>query len=188
MPNRTVAALAFVSFVLACSMSAAQPVAPSSARADIARALSAAPASVAAGAAVVRMDDHGKTTELRPGRNGWTCMPEDPGTPVPYPVCLDRNGFQWFEAAMAGRAPDPDKVGYSYMLRGGTAWSATDPAATSLPKGETKYLTLPPHIMILSARLAATSGFPSGESQPDPGKPFVIYGATPFAIIIMPVK
>ena len=42
---------------------------------EIAQALTAAPRGVAAGAAVVRMDSHGRTTKLRAGTNGWTCIP-----------------------------------------------------------------------------------------------------------------
>lgn len=53
------------------------------------------------------MGDDGRTTELRRGDNGWTCLPRDPGTPKPAPVCLDRNGLAWFQAAMSGREPDP---------------------------------------------------------------------------------
>lgn len=154
----------------------------------IARAVSAAPASIAAGAAVVQMDDQGKTTELRPGSNGWTCMPSDPGTPVGRPVCLDQNGLAWFRAAMSGHEPDPGKVGYSYMLQGGTIWSNTDPTATALPKGEKTYIAVPPHIMMLNARLAIESGFPSGQAHPDTTRPFVMYGGTPYAILIMPVR
>jgi hypothetical protein len=155
---------------------------------EIELALSAAPAAVAGSAAVVRMDDHGVITRLRSGSNGWTCMATDPGTPISYPVCVDQAGLQWFEAVMAGRPPDPASVGYSYMLAGGSVWSATDPAAASLPAGETKPIMVPPHIMVMNAKLAADSGFPSGEAHPDTGKPFVLYGGTPWAILIIPVR
>jgi hypothetical protein len=154
---------------------------------EIALALSAAPAAIASGAAVVKMDDHGATSVLRQGTNGWTCMPTDPGTPISHPVCVDRNGLEWFRAVMAGQLPDASKTGYSYMLDGGSAWSTTDPAATSLAAGETAPIVLPPHIMILNARIAEDSGFPSGEARPDARKPFVMYGGTPWAILIIPV-
>ncbi len=153
----------------------------------IARARSAAPAAIGARAAVVDMDDHGGTTALAVGDNGWTCMPNDPGTPVPQPVCVDRNGLAWFEAAMAGRPPDPAAVGYAYMLKGGTAWSFADPAATKLPEGEREAPAVGPHIMLLSARLAADSGFPSG-AHPDLHRPFVAYAGTAYALVIIPVN
>lgn len=161
---------------------------PAPGKDPIALALSAAPPSVRTGAAVVTMDDQGRMTELRRGDTGWTCMPTDPGTPVSYPVCVDPNGLAWFEAVMTGHEPDPGKVGYSYMLQGGTTWSNLDPMAMALPKGEKDWVDLPPHIMILSAKLAKESGFPSGEAHPNTHKPFVMYGGTPYAIIIIPVK
>jgi len=42
--------------------------------------------------------------------------------------------------------------------------------------------------MILNARLANSSGFPSGQANPDTSKPFVMFGGTPFALLIIPVK
>ena len=134
------------------------------------------------------MDDMGKVTLLRRGDNGWTCMPADPGTPIGYPVCLDQNGFAWFQAAMAGKEPDATKVGYSYMLQGGSVWSTLDPTATRLPAGEEKPVMFPPHIMIMNAKIAKDSGFPSAVAHPDTHQPFVLYGGTPYAILIIPVK
>ncbi len=154
---------------------------------EIARALSAAPSSVSKDAAVVAIDEKGHFTELRKGSNGWTCIPRDPGTPLGHPVCVDQNGLEWFHEAMAGRAPDPTKVGYCYMLKGGSVWSNTDVAATKLPVGEKTYITIPPHVMIFNAKLAEQSGFPSGP-HPDTSKPFVMYGGTPYAVITLPVK
>lgn len=157
------------------------------AKAQIERALSAAPAAVAKDAAVVEVDDNGHMTELRPGHNGWTCIPSDPGTPVGHPVCVDQNGMAWFEAAMSGKTPDSNKVGYSYMLQGGSVWSNVDIAATQLPSGQKHYITVPPHVMILNAKIANESGFPSGQMEPDTSKPFVMYGGTSYAVLIIPV-
>ena len=161
---------------------------PDSTQAAIVRALSAAPAAVSARAAVAEMDDSGHLTMIRSGDNGWTCLPHDPGTPLGHPLCLDRNGLTWLEAAMTGKAPGPALVGYSYMLRGGSVWSNTDPTAMALPAGEKSYVTIPPHFMVFNARLAHGSGFPSGEAHPDTHKPFVMYGGTPFALLIFPME
>ncbi len=155
---------------------------------EIRRALSAAPAQVAAEATVVAMDATGNTKELRHGTNGWTCLPRDLGTPQEQPLCLDKNGLAWYQAAMAGKAPDPNLVGYSYMLQGGSVWSNLDPAATRLAPGQRDFIHVPPHIMILNARAAQTSGFPSGVAAPDTHKPFVMFGGTPFAVLIIPVQ
>lgn len=153
----------------------------------IARALSAAPDSIAAHAAVAEMDEHGNITELRAGDNGWTCLAHDPGTPKGHPLCLDKNGLDWMKDAMAGRVPAPDKTGYSYMLQGGTSWSNLDVSAMQLPPGQKSYITIPPHIMVMNAKIAQDSGFPSGEIYPDTSQPFVMYGGTPYAILMIPV-
>ncbi len=170
-------------------MAAAQSTAQQgNTRSEIERALSAAPPQIAEKAAVVSMDDNGQTKELRKGENGWTCLPHDPATPVGHPLCLDKNGWEWMQAAMTGHAPDPDKIGYSYMLQGGTTWSNTDVSATKLPSGQKDFIRIPPHFMILNARIANSSGYPSGEANPDTHKPFVMYGGTPHAVLMIPLE
>ena len=60
----------------------------------IANALSAGPASIAEGAAVVDWPIDptlGGGQELRAGTNGWVCRPDDPTTPTNDPRCLDEN-------------------------------------------------------------------------------------------------
>ncbi len=177
-------AFGFLVFTSVAQVAGVQPAGVS----DIDWAISAAPKSIGAHATVARMNDDATLTVLREGNNGWTCLVHDPGTPSGHPLCLDRNGLAWMQAAMAGHAPDPELVGYSYMLKGGTTWSATDATATALPKGESDYVRIPPHVMILNARIAEASGFPSGEAHPDTHKPFVVYGGTPFAILIIPTE
>jgi hypothetical protein len=160
---------------------------------EIVRALSAAPPSVAADAAVVHLDDKGRKAELRPGSNGWICLaneadPLHPDGIEHHPVCYDKYGMEWLEAWESHRGPDPDHVGYAYMLQGGSSWSNTDPGATKLAPGQKDFIRIPPHIMILNAKVAETSGFPSGQSDPDTHKPFVMFGGTPAALLIIPVK
>jgi len=156
-------------------------------QAQIRRALSAAPQGIAAKATVGVLDPHGKLKELRHGSNGWTCLPAATGDPDPLPYCVDPNGLAWIESVMTGKMPDPRKPGYSYMLQGGSAWSNVDPNARSLTAGRKDYIHIPPHIMILSQRIADESGFPSG-ADPDPTQPFVMFGGSPYAILILPVK
>ena len=182
-PTKTV-----ISSVALCTFgSTAAQSAPVLASAQlIARAQSAAPADVANGAAVTLFDDKGQPTALRKGTNGWTCVPYDVGTPTRSPLCLNQGGLAWYSAALAGKEPDPNVVGYSYMLKGGSVWSNTDPAATKPVAGKS-YVAVPPHVMIMNAKLARESGLPSGESAPDTAKPFVLLGGTPFAVIILPV-
>lgn len=150
-------------------------------------ALSAAPPAIAADATVLGRDGKGDTIVLRQGRNGWTCL-MTVTDPVRLPVCYDANGMAWRKAIIAGHAPDPDKPGLSYMLKGGSAWSNTDPKADKLPPGMKTYIRIPPHVMILDARAANASGLPSGQASPDTRKPFVMFGGTQYAILIIPVN
>jgi hypothetical protein len=163
------------------------------AKSQISLALSSAPPSVAANATVGVMDDKGQVTELRHGTNGWTCLAPD----VPpshhdsiehHPACFDKAGLQWIQSFEAGAVPKPDQIGYSYMLQGGSSWSNTDPHAKQLPAGQRDFIRIPPHIMILNARVANSSGFPSGQTDPDTHQPFVMFGDTPYAILIVPVS
>lgn len=117
------------------------------AEAEISQALSAAPASIAAQAAVVILRDKGRKEELRAGTNGWTCLARDANAPddgiAHHPSCFDKYGLEWIESYMAGDKPNPDHVGYSYMLQGGSSWSNTDPLATKLGRGQIDYIRMP---------------------------------------------
>ncbi|MGZ6040346.1 MAG: hypothetical protein ACXWKR_16885 [Phenylobacterium sp.] len=148
----------------------------------IASAVSAAPAAIGAGATVMTMD--GKV--LRKGTNGWTCFPDDPGTPGKDPMCVDKNGMDWMSALMA-KKPPPSAVGMAYVLQGGSDASNLDPFVTKPPAGA-KWVATGPHTMVLSASVAAASGYASKQAAPDTSKPYVMYGGTPYAHIMFPVK
>lgn len=157
--------------------------APAMAAVDpIASATSAAPPTIGRAATVMSMD--GKV--LRKGTNGWTCFPDDPGSPGNDPMCVDKNGLAWFNALMA-KKPPPPVAGMAYMLQGGSDASNLDPFATKPPSGA-KWVTTGPHMMILSASVAAASGYPNKQANPDTTKPYVMYGGTPYAHIMFPVK
>jgi hypothetical protein len=146
----------------------------------IASALAAAPRAVASGASVMTGD--GKM--LRKGSNGWTCMPDNPVTPGPDAMCFDKAGMAWAMAWMGHKQP-PATTGFAYMLAGGTDFSNTDPYSTKPTAG---WVRTGPHLMILSAEAAASSGYPSGQTHPDTSKPYVMFGGTPYAHIMMPVR
>ena len=148
----------------------------------IASAISAAPASVGAAATVATMD--GKV--LRKGTNGWTCYPDDPGSPGNDPMCVDKNGQAWMNALMA-KKPPPKAVGLAYMLQGGSDASNLD-AFQAKPAAGQKWVSTGPHMMILSAEAAAASGYPTKQANPDTTKPYVMYGGTPYAHIMFPVR
>jgi hypothetical protein len=74
------------------------------------------------------------------------------------------------------------------MLQGGSGWSNTDPMAEKLPPNRKDYFHIPPHFMILDAKMANESGLPLHDPDPDTHFPFVMFGGTPYAILIIPVQ
>ena len=81
------------------------------------------------------MGKDGKMRTLRKGTNGFTCMPDNPATPGPDPMCMDKNSMEWVGAWVAHKPPPAGKVGFMYMLSGGTDASNTDRYAKA-PNGE----------------------------------------------------
>ena len=64
----------------------------------ITSAMAAAPTRVGAGATIVAMGADGKMRTLREGSNGFTCMPDNPATPGPDPMCMDAAAMAWAHA------------------------------------------------------------------------------------------
>ena len=108
------AAAALASASLAFAQSGGQD------EARIRSAESAAPAAVGGGATIVAMNADGTIRVLRSGSNGFTCMPDNPATPGPDPMCMDANAQRWVEAWVGHKPPPEDNVGLMYMLGGGT--------------------------------------------------------------------
>lgn len=150
----------------------------------IADAQSAAPASIAHSAAVVVPQPDGSLKTLRQGSNGWTCIPDDPNTPADDPMCADTNGMKWAAAWMAHKPPPPNSVGLAYMLKGGSDPSNTDPFATK-PAAGADWVKTGPHLMVLGADSLNKLYQPS--PTPDTSKPYVMFGGTPYAHIMVPV-
>ena len=96
----------------------------------IASAETAAPKAVSAGATIYAAGEDGQMRIVRDGTNGWWCMPDSPATPGPDPMCGDANAMEWAMAWIGHKEPPAGKVGFIYMLAGGTDASNTDPFAT----------------------------------------------------------
>jgi len=92
-------------------------------------ATSAAPEAIAKGATIIDVAPDGKIRVVRQGTNQFTCMADNPNTPGPDPMCADRNAMEWVEAWLSKKEPPKNKVGFMYMLAGGTDASNTDPYA-----------------------------------------------------------
>lgn len=152
----------------------------------IAKAERAAPAAVAKGATIVAMDAGGKMRTLREGHNGFTCMPGNPAVPGPDSMCMDQNAFAWAGAWMAHKPPTPGKVGFMYMLEGGTDFSNTDPFATKPGPGN-HWIKTGPHVMIVGADPSFYDAYPKSP-DPDTKMPYVMWAGTPYQHLMVPVK
>ena len=165
--------------------SAAPAAAPTGDEAKVQSALSAAPEGIAKDAMVMDLNADGTMKELRAGSNGFTCLPDNPGTPGPDPMCADANGMAWMDAYMKKQPPAAGKVGFMYMLAGGTDASNTDPHAAA-PTADNHWIETGPHVMIMGAT-SMMQGYPVS-ADPDTSKPYVMWGGTPYEHLMIPVK
>jgi hypothetical protein len=152
----------------------------------IASAMKAAPAKVAKGATIVTMEADGKMRTLRQGTNGFTCMPDNPATPGPDPMCMDKNSLEWAMAWVEHKTPPAGKVGFMYMLAGGTDASNTDPYATK-PEPNNSWVKTGPHVMVVGADASFYDSYPK-DAKPDTALPYVMWSGTPYQHLMIPVK
>jgi len=165
---------------------AAQAAAPSTSANDpIQSAMAAAPAALGEHATIVAVNADGSMTTLREGTNGWTCMPDNPQSPGPDPMCMDANALKWGMAWMKHEEPPKELPGIMYMLKGGSDASNTDPFATQ-PAADGKWVETGPHMMLVGT-LAGLAGYPSGPN-PDTTQPYVMWSGTPYAHLMLPVE
>lgn len=142
-------------------------------------ALSAAPTFVTDGARVQDWDG----TVLREGDNGWTCLPDFPGSPGTDPMCLDEVWMGWLDAWMNRTDPTIDRVAFGYMLQGGSPTSNTDPYAEG-PTAENEWLSESvPHVMMIVPDESWLEGLPT---HPRERGPWVMWRNTPYAHVMIP--
>ena len=147
-------------------------------------AMAAAPRSISGDATIVQAGADGSMKTLREGKNGWTCMPDNPATPGPDPMCMDANAMQWAMAWIGKKTPPANTVGVMYMLAGGTDASNTDPYATAPTEGN-DWVETGPHLMVVGSA-DVLKGHPSG-AKPDTKTPYVMWAGTPYAHLMIPV-
>jgi hypothetical protein len=80
---------------------------------------------------------------LRAGTNGWTCLPGLPQGAHDEPGCFDQAFLQFVKDSTAGRTPNVQNVGISYMYGG--KWVPNSSHAL----GSSKEFHVGPHIMII---------------------------------------
>ncbi|HYG85629.1 MAG TPA: hypothetical protein VD978_05165 [Azospirillum sp.] len=149
----------------------------------ITNAMSAAPPAVAETATIMAMNEKGEMRTLRQGTGLFTCMPDNPMTPGNDPMCLDKNSMAWAQAWMEHKEPPKGQIGLAYMLAGGSDASNNDPHAKAPAPGH-KWVDTGPHVMILNA-VDMLQGYPT--TAENPRVPYVMWGGTPYAHIMMPV-
>lgn len=149
-------------------------------------AMSAAPMNVSAKATIVAMDANGKMRVLHKGHNNFTCMPDNPATPGPDPMCMDPAALAWAEAWIGHKKPVEGKIGFMYMLMGGTDASNVDPYATK-PTASNHWLETGPHVMIVGASQSFYDMYPKS-AQPDTTVPYIMWSGTPYQHLMIPVK
>jgi len=152
----------------------------------IASAMRAGPASVAKGATIMAMGADGKMRTLREGKNGFTCLPDDPNTPGHDPMCMDKNAMEWANAWMTKSTPPAGKIGFMYMLEGGTDFSNTDPFATK-PEKNNHWIKTGPHVMIVGADPSFYDTYPKN-ADPDTSVPYIMWPGTPYQHLMAPVR
>ena len=152
----------------------------------IASAMRAAPPGVAKGATIIAMTSGGTVRTLRRGSNCFICMPDNPVTPGPDPMCMDKNAWEWAQAWMAHKPPPTGKIGVMYMLEGGTDASNTDPYAKQ-PLPSNHWVKTGPHFMIVGADAAFYDMYPK-QADPDTSAPYIMWAGTPYQHLMAPVK
>jgi len=95
-------------------------------------------------------------------------------TPGIDPMCLDRNGFEWFKVLLAKEKPLEGKIWLIYMLKGGSDASNDDPFASEPPAGE-QWVQTGPHVMIGGPGIVKMlDSYPT--SADNTRKPYVMFG------------
>ena len=145
----------------------------------IALARSAAPAAISADATIVV--DGEVVVE---GSNGWTCMPDTmPGDGAA--MCNDATWMRLMGAVGSQADFSTDRIGISYMLQGeppGAGVSNSSPYHPD-PENAEDYVESGPHLMIVVPK-AMLAGIPT---DPRSGGPYVMWGDTPYAHIMIPI-
>ncbi len=149
------------------------------AAAKIESATSAAPASISENATVQDWDG----TVLREGSNDWTCLPDVPDTPGNDPMCLDEPWLDWAHAWMNRTEPSYSRIGFGYMLQGGTPSSNVDPYAEG-PTPDNEWIEEDvPHVMMIIPDPTALEGL---STDPENGGPWVMWKGTPYVHVMIP--
>jgi hypothetical protein len=170
---------ASVAFVVSFSGIAADLTAevPKSDPEFIAKAMTAAPATIGKKATIVRVADGFKLTPIQQGTNGWTCAVDTNGEPW----CADAAGLEWFRA-ISTKAEPPDKTGFIYMMAGDLGTSNHDPYATD----KSHWVQTGPHVMIVGKAAQEMAASYPNKMDADPTHPYVMFPGTKYQHLMFP--
>lgn len=152
----------------------------------IANAMTAAPRSISANAAIMDWPatKGAQMTTLRAGTNGWTCLPDFPATKGNDPMCVDDQWLAFMGAMMTKATPKVSRTGIGYMAApGGGYGSNTDPYAEKAT-ADNEWGFDPPHLMLIVTDPSALEGIPTTRQS---GGPWVMWRGTPYAHIMVPL-
>lgn len=155
----------------------------------IANAITAAPRFISGKATIMDWPatEGAQMATLRSGTNGWTCLPDSPATKGNDPMCVDDQWMSLMHALMTKATPKVSRAGIGYMTApGGTHGSNTDPYATKATP-DNDWGIDPPHVMLLVPDRGALEGIPTTRRSGG-GGPWVMWGDTPYAHIMVPVS
>jgi hypothetical protein len=143
-------------------------------------AMSAGPSSISADATIMDWE----MNVVREGTNEWTCLPDRPDTKGSDPWCITGPWMSFLQAYVTQTEPSYDEIGIAYMLMGDSPVSNSDPYATE-PTGPEDWVTdVGAHIMLLVPDKSALKGLSSDHRN---GGPWVMWGDTPYAHVMIPV-
>jgi hypothetical protein len=99
---------------------------------------------------------------------------------------MDKNALEWVMAWVEHKNPPAGKVGFMYMLAGGTDASNTDPYAAK-PEPGNHWVKTGPHVMVVGADASFYDLYPK-KADPDTSQPYVMWAGTPYVHLMAPVK
>lgn len=149
----------------------------------IAAAEKAAPPSISANAAIIRLEMGGKITKYRDGTNGFTCLFGLPGDPEEAPLCGDANTVQWLSDAMSGKPKPTNTVaGIAYMGAGGAHYE--NAAGENVMEGGAgiKVVKEPPHWMVFAPFDPKVTGLPT---KPVEHGVWIMFDGTPYSHLMV---
>ena len=143
-------------------------------------ATSAGPADISAHATVQDWDGN----VLREGSNGWTCLPDDPGSEGNDPWCADAVWMGFLGAMSKGEAPSFSSVGVAYMLAGDSEVDNSVPGPCLEDAPDNCVSDPGAHLMMLIPGENSLSSYTSDFKS---GGPWIMWADTPYEHLMIPL-